>query len=72
MNQRNRASCETVSSNNVRNYVHKVSPTWLSKHELNKKQIRQGSVSERKSMRTQPQTENKRQLRKPRAGDSLL
>ena len=28
------AHCEFVSPNNVRNYAHEVSPTWLSKQEV--------------------------------------
>jgi hypothetical protein len=31
-----RLQIKIISSSNVRNYTHKLSPTWLSKHELRK------------------------------------
>lgn len=44
-NQRNRVCCEIMSPRNSGSFAHKVSLTWLSKHELNKdKQTNKTSI----------------------------
>ena len=47
----------------VLSYTHKVSPTWLPKHELNRDHIRHGKVDGRNPRRPQSYTENYRYLR---------
>lgn len=55
--------CEIVFPRNVTSYTHKVSPTWLSKHELNKDNTdRHAKVYERQPIRPQPYTKNYKQL----------
>lgn len=62
---------ETMFHRNVRSYTHKITPTLLLYHELNKDN-NNAEVGRRKPMRPQPCTENYKQLRMLRAGESFL
>ena len=55
---------EIVSPRNVRKYIHKVPPTWLPKHDLNKDNTnKHANVDSRELMRPQSHTQNSKQLR---------
>lgn len=55
----NKVCCNIVSPDNVRNFIHEASPTWLSKHDLSKDgHNRQANKDEGILTGSQPQTKD--------------
>ena len=68
-----KVSWKMVSPSNTKSYIHKVSPTWLSKCELSKEDSNEHAIWRReKPTRPQPYRENYRQPNKLGAGEVVL